>query len=404
MSYILQILKEEVKKAEEEKSSAGCLMLDMSKKIGNWKDVTKIIDPADLYQDSTDDYGIENEPHITVLFGFMPSIKPSDVKDFLSDIKQTIKFKLTGIGMFPGGDKKPFDVIKFDVESPDLQELHKKCEEIPNKQNFPDYHPHMTIAYVKKGKGERYVKKFSEPMEMDGNAFMYSVGGKGSPKTYWKISKHYKYSVDLEDPKEKKDSEKENKKSLNERRAYDGMLMEVLNRQTKDNFHSDERNKVVDMIKNNAFIHPTPQEFYHSLIQSKHSSMLTPYTPEELSKMKLFKLPGYNIGFALKNFQQPNDFAEIVAVHNNEPEIKGIGRFLVQAAIRNGGKYLDHFDGYLSQLYADNGFVEYKRDAYDPQYDEDGSFRKRYGAQDVIYRVHKSHLDNHNKQQLQAVN
>jgi hypothetical protein len=176
------------------------------------------------------------------------------------------------------------------------------------------------------------------------------------------------------------------------------MLMEVFDRQTKDNWQSDDRAKVVQMIKQNQWYHPRPEEFHHSLMQSKHKSMLTPYSPEELSHMKLFKLQGYNIGFALKGYNGGNDYSEIVAVHNNEPAINGIERFVVDAAVKNGGKYLDHFDGYLSQLYADNGFVEIGRDTYDPQYDQDGSFRKRYGAQDVVYRVHKSHYDTHQQQ------
>lgn len=377
MSYILKILKEELEKIKSGKSDLGCLMLDMSKKIGNWKEVINIIEPSDLYEDDTNDYGIEKEPHITVLYGFMSSIVPEDVKNFLSDIHQNIQFELTGIGCFPGGENKPYDVIKFDIKSNQLQDLHKLCEEIPNKQTFPDYHPHMTIAYVKKGKGEKYVKKFSKPMKMDCNAFTYSSGGKGSPKTKWNIIKKEKYNIDI-----------------NERRAFDQMLMEDFNKGGKDIYQDELRKKVIEMINNNEFIHPTPNDFYHSLIQSKHKSMLTPYTPAELSKMKLFKLPAFNIGFALKNFNSNNDFSEVVAVHNNEPTVNGVGNALVKAAVKNGGKYLDHFDGYLSQLYKDNGFVEYKRDAYDPQYDENGEFEKKYGRQDVIYRVHQSELPN----------
>jgi len=195
MITLNQILKEEIVK---ELDSRGCLMLDLSKKISNWKDITKIIDPNDIYIDSTDDYGIENHPHITILYGFLPSIMGEDVKEFLSDMTQNVKFSLSGIGVFPGGEKKAFDVVKFDIISPDLQTLHERCKQIPNKETFPDYNPHMTIAYVKKETGKKYVKKFQEPMEMDGNAFMYSVGGKGSPKIEWKISKKYKFSIELD--------------------------------------------------------------------------------------------------------------------------------------------------------------------------------------------------------------
>lgn len=73
---------------------------------------------------------------------------------------------------------------------------------------------------------------------------------------------------------------------------------------------------------------------------------------------------------------------------NNSP-IRGIGDAMVQSAVRMGGKYLDHFDGFLTDLYSRNGFVEYNRVPYDPQYDPNGEFKNKYGPVDVIYRVHK---------------
>jgi len=145
------------------------------------------------------------------------------------------------------------------------------------------------------------------------------------------------------------------------------------------------RKQVLDLIKNNQWETPDANRFYESMKQSKHVLMLTDYTPAELSKMQLFKLKGFNIGFALKPFENS---LEIVAVHNNEPEVKNIGDALVHSAVDNGGCYLDHFDGYLSNLYKNMGFIEYKRDKFDPQYDQGGQFAKQYGQSDIIYRVH----------------
>ena len=64
----------------------------------------------------------------------------------------------------------------------------------------------------------------------------------------------------------------------------------------------NKRNEVLNLIKNNQWEGQNPQSFYDSLKQSKHPLMLTDYSPIELSKMKLFKLKGYNIGYALKQF------------------------------------------------------------------------------------------------------
>jgi hypothetical protein len=141
--------------------------------------------------------------------------------------------------------------------------------------------------------------------------------------------------------------------------------------------------EVLELIQNNEF-ETDAKAFQKSLNKSKHAEMLTDYDVKDLKKMKLFKVKGYNIGFALK--KKDGKHQEIVAVHNNEPTVKGIGKDLMKSAIANGGVYLDHFSGYLDNFYSSLGFVEYDRDKFDPQYDEDGSFRAKYGEADVVYR------------------
>jgi len=168
--------------------------------------------------------------------------------------------------------------------------------------------------------------------------------------------------------------------------AYYESLIECLDEAfTEDGV--PEREQVVNIIRNDQWEDVTPDQFRKSLSSSKHKEMLSDYNTSELAKMKLFKVPGFDIGFALKDHGD-EPFTEIVAVHNNSP-IRGIGDDLVQAAVRNGGKYLDHFEGMLDKLYSRNGFVEYKRVPYNPEYDPDGSFKNKYGAASVVYRVHK---------------
>lgn len=145
---------------------------------------------------------------------------------------------------------------------------------------------------------------------------------------------------------------------------------------------------VIYAIKNNDWELQNPENFKNAYIKSKHIKMLSDYTIDDLNKMKLFKLKGFDIGYALK--YKYNSYSEIVCVFNNEPNIKNIGDALIKSAISNGGRYLDHFDSYkLSEYYSKNGFVEYKRDSYDPKYDEDGVFRNTYGELDIVYREYK---------------
>ena len=154
---------------------------------------------------------------------------------------------------------------------------------------------------------------------------------------------------------------------------------------SEDN-ESDKRNTVIEKINNNDFTND-PEAFLESLQKSSRKEMLTDYTIEDLENMKTYKLDGYDIGYALKQDDEGN-FNEIVSVFNNSG-IKGVGDDLIQSAIRNGGRYLDHYDGFLSGFYSKHGFEEYKRDKFDPQYDPTGEFRDKYGPSDIIYRRYK---------------
>jgi len=143
------------------------------------------------------------------------------------------------------------------------------------------------------------------------------------------------------------------------------------------------RNAVISLIENNAFIYD-PNVFLQSVARSQHPLMLTQYTLEQLRKMRTYTLPGLSIGYALKDGSQG---CEIIGVHNNESVVKNIGRHLVLSAISNGGNCLDHFGSEkLNALYSELGFVEVRRDAFNPEYDPHGSFRNRYGELPVIYR------------------
>lgn len=185
------------------------------------------------------------------------------------------------------------------------------------------------------------------------------------------------------------------KSIVSEKKRYNRMMYEHILREeyftesVNEETDSEKRQNVLNAISKNDWEKPqNPQSFRDSLIKSKHAPMLTPYSTGELSQMKLFKLKGYDIGYALK--KKDGKYSEIVAVHNNQPDVKNIGKELMLSAVKNGGCYLDHFDGFLSQLYSGIGFEEYTRDKFDPQYDTGGEFEKRYGKSDIIYRVHKS--------------
>jgi len=150
----------------------GCLMLNLN--IKNWNEVINKIRKEDVYD--VPGYGIENTPHVTVLYGFIhKKTNPQDVIDVTNNVlgnKGKIKIKLNKISYFENED---FDVLKFDVESPDLKKLNKILRErFPYKSNYPEYHPHMTIAYLKPGTVKKYAKDLKKHIVFESDYFCYS--------------------------------------------------------------------------------------------------------------------------------------------------------------------------------------------------------------------------------------
>lgn len=83
------------------------------------------------------------------------------------------KIKIDKVSSF---ENPEFEVLKYDLTSDDLQEANKVFTKFPHTTDFPNYHPHTTIAYVKKGKAKKYIKKLNEitPLKFVTEKFVYS--------------------------------------------------------------------------------------------------------------------------------------------------------------------------------------------------------------------------------------
>ena len=116
------------------------------------------IDADDLFaSDKANDGadGRELDPHVTLLYGL--HAKDSDpIEDAIAD--HTVCYvKLGDLSLFKQDD---CDVLKFEIESGEcLHELHNCLKELPNSETYPEYKPHVTVAYLKKGCGEKYLEK-----------------------------------------------------------------------------------------------------------------------------------------------------------------------------------------------------------------------------------------------------
>jgi len=114
----------------------------------------KKIPDSEIYEDPKDpSYGREEEPHITVKYG-LDTVDPKEVEPLLSG-QGPITAKMGKVSIF---ESDAYDVVKVDIESSELHALNKKiADNLKVTDTYPDYKPHATIAYVKKGEGKKYI-------------------------------------------------------------------------------------------------------------------------------------------------------------------------------------------------------------------------------------------------------
>lgn len=110
--------------------------------------LARSIPDADLSSD-----GREKESHVTVKWGLhfqTPSMRlRAALKDF-----GPVELTLGKTSLFENADG---DVLKVEVDSPDLHRLNKLISRVvPTHSTHPTYIPHATIAYLKRGRGKKY--------------------------------------------------------------------------------------------------------------------------------------------------------------------------------------------------------------------------------------------------------
>lgn len=120
------------------------------------REVTGIIEPDDIYYHPTDDsYGLEDNPHVTLLFGLHSDVDDKQVEDVINKFKgQNLSLDILGVDSFTNKD---FDVVKFKVNpTPELKAINQELSKLPNSNQYPQFSPHITLGYVKPGFGKKY--------------------------------------------------------------------------------------------------------------------------------------------------------------------------------------------------------------------------------------------------------
>lgn len=106
-------------------------------------------------KEDDDTMGREDKPHITVLYG-IDTKKVTDVEKAVGK-QPPITVELGKVSFFENSEKG-YDVLKVDVKSEELDKLNKKLRKLlkASGNTFDVYKPHITIAYLKKGKAKKY--------------------------------------------------------------------------------------------------------------------------------------------------------------------------------------------------------------------------------------------------------
>jgi ribosomal protein S18 acetylase RimI-like enzyme len=155
------------------------------------KEITRFarsfIAQADLAED-----GFEENPHITVKYGLHTN-DANDVKGIFAD-QGPITATLGTTKVFYGKENdKPYDVVIVEVTSPDLHKLNKHIAKNTDvTDTFPDYKPHLTLAYVKAGLGDKYANNTEfegrsitfdsvEFSPKEGQSVEFALGSKETP-------------------------------------------------------------------------------------------------------------------------------------------------------------------------------------------------------------------------------
>lgn len=151
MIKLLRIIKEALSVPKR----YGCAMIYYH--FNEMENIHKEIEEEDVYEKPYDgSYGLEDEPHCTLLYGLHEEVSTYEVRKVVE--QHTFgTAKAENISLFENGE---YDVLKFEVKEEELYEVNEKLKQFPYTSSFPDYNPHLTVAYLKLGTGKKYVKKF----------------------------------------------------------------------------------------------------------------------------------------------------------------------------------------------------------------------------------------------------
>lgn len=96
-------------------------------------------------------------PHATLSYGADKRDLPQ-IRRIAQNFGRAIRMSLGAINVF---ERPDYDVLYIELVGDAMLDLHKELQGLPHQRvQDHEYRPHVTVAYVKKGKGRRYVGNF----------------------------------------------------------------------------------------------------------------------------------------------------------------------------------------------------------------------------------------------------
>lgn len=131
----------------------ACALAPLPELLPSLLTLQKNIAPEDLIK-------AEDEPHITVLYG-LHSDNPEPVKKLLAAYPPPA-VTILGLSLFSSPES---DVLKFGIESPGLATMNAALRgSLTYTNNYKDYVPHMTVAYLRPGTGKKYLSLVADDL------------------------------------------------------------------------------------------------------------------------------------------------------------------------------------------------------------------------------------------------
>jgi len=126
----------------------GCVLATVDQKnvVDTVHQLQSEIRPQDLLK-------LEDHIHVTARYGFTAPIDQRKIREAVQDAGSP-SATVGQLGLFQNDDA---DVLKFSIQSEDLEKLHAELAQFPSPQTHPNYDPHLTVAYLKSGTGWRYL-------------------------------------------------------------------------------------------------------------------------------------------------------------------------------------------------------------------------------------------------------